>query len=89
MEVFEAISRRMTIRDFRDESVPMDVVWKLVNAGMKAPSHDHIRRWEFVVVLDRVVRKKIVECIFEPITVEEAAEIVDRWGMTDKLQREM
>jgi len=89
MDVFEAISRRMTIRDFRDEPVPMDIVKKLIDAGMKAPSHDHMRRWEFVVVQDRIVRKKIVECIFEPVTVEGAAEIVDGWGMTDKLQREM
>ena len=83
MDVFEAISRRMTIRDFRDEPVPMDIVWKLIGAGLKAPSHDHKRRWEFVVVQDRVVRMKIVECIFEPVSAEGAAEIVDRWGMTD------
>ncbi|KON29539.1 nitroreductase [miscellaneous Crenarchaeota group-15 archaeon DG-45] len=97
MDVFEAISRRMTIRDFRDEPVPMDVVLKLIDAGMKAPSNDHMRRWEFVVVQDRSVRKKIVECIEpipraragEPITVEGAAEFVDRRGMTDELQREM
>ena len=89
MNVFEAISKRMTIRDFRDEPVPMDVVVKLVDAGMKAPSHDHMRRWEFVGVQNRVVREKLVECIFEPITVEGAAEIVDRWGMTDEVQREM
>jgi nitroreductase len=89
MGVFEAISKRMTIRDFRNQPVPMDIVEKLIDAGMKAPSHDHMRRWEFIVVQDRTTREKIVEHIFEPNTVDGAVEVVDKWEMTNTVQREM
>jgi nitroreductase len=89
MGVFEAISKRMTIRDFRNQPVPMDVVEKLIDAGMKAPSHDHMRRWEFIVVQDRTTREKMVEHIVEPNTLDGAVEVVDRWGMTNTVQREM
>jgi nitroreductase len=89
MKVFEAISKRKTIRDFKDETVQMDVVEKLIDAGMKAPTHDHMRRWEFIVVQDLITREKLVEHILEPRTLDEAVEIVDRWGLTNEAQREM
>lgn len=89
MNVSEAIAKRMTIRDFSNELVPMDVVVKLIDAGTKAPSHNHLRRWEFVVVQNRIAREKVIECIFEPTTVEGATEIIDSYGMTDEVQREM
>jgi len=80
MDIFGAISKRMTIRDFRYKPVAMEVVEKLIDAGMKAPSHDRMRRWEFIVVQDRITREKMVEHILEPTTLDGAVEVVDRWG---------
>jgi nitroreductase len=89
VDVFEAISRRRTIRDFADEEIPFVIVRKLLEAGLKAPSYDHMRRWEFIIVQDRSRREQLVRNISESKITEEATVVVDGWGLTDPLQREM
>jgi nitroreductase len=89
MEVYEAISRRKTIRDFQQREVGMGMVRKLLDVGLKAPSHDHMREWHFIVIQDEAKRRALLEQTITPRSEEEAAEIVDRWGMTDAMQRAM
>ncbi|WP_407396628.1 hypothetical protein [Treponema sp.] len=44
MEFFEAIERRRTIRDFENVRIPDGVVKKIIGAGFKAPTNDHMRK---------------------------------------------
>jgi nitroreductase len=89
MDVYEAISRRMTIRDFEDREIPLDVVKKLLRAGLQAPTNDHLRRWEFILVQDKARRQALVGLVGDPRTLNEATEIVDQWGLTEPSQRQM
>ena len=50
MELYEAIAKRRIARDFKDEDVPLETVEKIIGAGLKAPTHDHLRNWEFVIL---------------------------------------
>ena len=47
MELYEAIEKRRTIRDFEDKPVDMEVIKKILSAGLKAPTNNHLRQWEF------------------------------------------
>lgn len=62
-----------------------------VNAGLKAPTNDHMRSWEFVVVNDKNTRAEIVRAVQEshPGTKADIIKEVESWGMTDKLKRDM
>jgi len=64
-------------------------VKKLLDAGLKAPSHDHLREWHFVIVQDRSKRRELIEQTIKPRSRKEATDIIDSWGMTDETQREM
>ena len=59
----------------------MGMVRKLLDVGLKAPSHDHMREWHFIVIQDEAKRRALLEQTITPRSEEEAAEIVDRWGM--------
>ncbi len=50
MNVYEAIAARRTIRDFEDRLVAMPLIEKIIGAGLKAPTNNHLRQWEFVIV---------------------------------------
>ncbi|HEX2906436.1 MAG TPA: nitroreductase family protein [Phototrophicaceae bacterium] len=89
MDVYEALARRQTIRDFADKEIPADVIRKLLEAGLKAPSNDHLRRWEFIVIQDRALREEISYEINAPKTRKGAETIINKWGLTDPAQREM
>jgi len=50
MDIYEAIFSRRTIRDFRDREVESDIIKKILNAGLQAPTNNHMREWEFIVL---------------------------------------
>ena len=63
MELYDAIYGRHIIRDFRDEIVPDSVLERIINAGLQAPSHDHLRNWEFVILKDKKDKEKALHFI--------------------------
>jgi len=89
VDVYEAIAKRKTIRDFKQTEIGMDLVRKLLDAGFKAPSHNHLRQWHFVVLQDKLKRKELLDQTITQRGKKEATGIVDRWGMTDEEQRKM
>ncbi len=88
MDIYAAIENRRTIRDFEDKAIPIEIVEKLIDAGLKAPTNDHMRQWEFVVVDDKTVREKLLR--IEPFGDAQAIDkTLDGWGLGDKIQRDM
>ncbi len=59
MEVFDCITRRRTVREFKPDSIPEEVVYKILQAGRWAPSSSNSQPWHFVVVQDRDSLKKL------------------------------
>lgn len=53
MEFLEVISRRRTVRDFSGQGVPFEVIEKALQAGLKAPSYNHLKQWDFVLVREQ------------------------------------
>lgn len=88
MNVYEAIETRRTIRDFADKPVEMAVIEKIIDAGLKAPTNDHLRQWEFVIVNDKREREKILR-VNDMADKEECRKMLDGFGMTDEAQRNM
>jgi nitroreductase len=50
MEIFDAIHGRQTISKVKQDTVPHDVIEKLLSAGAQAPNHHKVRPWRFVVL---------------------------------------
>lgn len=50
MEFYQVINNRRTIRDLKAEPVSADVLERIIAAGIQAPTHDHMREWEFVIL---------------------------------------
>ena len=50
MDFYQVLEKRRTIRDFSDREVPDEVLGRILAAAFKAPTNDHLRQLEFVVV---------------------------------------
>ena len=61
MDVWEAIEKRRTIRQFTGK-VPEPMLRRLIRAGSRAPSASNTQPWEFIIVNDQ----KIIDEIAEP-----------------------
>lgn len=90
MEFYEVVNKRRSVREFQSRPVEADKLQRILGAGLKAPSHNHLREWEFILVKDLEQRVRVVEA------GAKAEDVVDRKrleevvrGLTDDLQREM
>jgi nitroreductase len=50
METFEAIAARRSIRQFKPDPVPQEILEKILTAGTQAPSGKNKQPWKFYVV---------------------------------------
>ena len=53
MEFYEVINKRRSIRQFEDREIPREILERILDAGLKAPSSNHQRRWELVTLTDK------------------------------------
>lgn len=63
MELYDAIYNRRITRDFQDKIVPEEILEKIINAGLQAPTHDHLRNWEFVILKDKKDKEAALQFI--------------------------
>ena len=61
MEVFACIRNRRTVREFKQEPIPEEVIHKILQAGRWAPSSSNSQPWHFVVVQDPITLKRLGE----------------------------
>jgi nitroreductase len=59
MSLLEVIFRRRSIRRYKAESIPDDVLRNILEAGRLAPSADNAQPWHFVVVTERKTKVKL------------------------------
>lgn len=52
----EAINHRRSVRDFAKTDIPFEVIKKSLEAGLIAPSYNHLKQWDFVLVKDQTIR---------------------------------
>ena len=50
MELYEAISKRRTVREFLDKPVDFEAIKRILAAGNKAPTWNHNRNWSYIIL---------------------------------------
>lgn len=76
MEVLDAIKGRRSIRSFKEQNVPYEMVEKLVEAATWAPSAGNIQPWEFVIVNNPETKKKLAEAALNQSLLEQAPVLI-------------
>ncbi|WP_297501350.1 nitroreductase family protein [Thermococcus sp.] len=65
MELDEVIARRTSVRYFEDKSVGEDVILKLLESAIRAPTASDLENWLFIVFRSDDARKKLYDLIAE------------------------
>lgn len=61
MDIYEAIRARRNVHKFNAEEVPQDKLNKILEVGLQAPSAFNMQPWEFIVVTDQDLLKKLAQ----------------------------
>ncbi len=89
MDVYEAIQSRRTVREFDQRRIESEVLERILSAGLRAPSNDHMRSWEFIVLDDPTVRLQVIKPIPKTFSTKQVEGILESWGLHDETQRAM
>lgn len=65
MDFYEAINRRHIVREWKQEDVSEEAVKRIISAGLKAPTNDHMRSWEFILLHDRKEKEQALQFVRE------------------------
>ena len=71
MEFYEAVRSRRTVREFERKEVPEKTVERILEAGLMAPTNDHKREWEFVVIRG----EKNIERVLDQVSKNAAVQL--------------
>ena len=84
MDFYQVLEKRRTIRDFSNRKVSDEVLDKILSVAFKAPTNDHLRQFEFIVVRGHENISRIVSPVAEntkniqQTALEVAAGVMDK-----------
>ncbi|MFA5008610.1 MAG: nitroreductase family protein [Candidatus Omnitrophota bacterium] len=83
MDVFEAIKKRRSVRNYLDKPVEEGKILKILEAARLAPSASNRQEWRFVVVKDKELRIKLSKAAKGQVFVGEAPVVIVCCAETD------
>jgi nitroreductase len=76
MNLLEIIKNRRSIRVFKKQDIPPDIIEKLLEAARWAPSAGNVQPWAFVVVSSQKMKQSLSMAAFGQKTLEEASVVI-------------
>jgi nitroreductase len=76
MDVLEAIKGRRSIRAFKSQNVSQELVEKLIDAAIWAPSAGNIQPWELIIVRRLEIKRELAEAALHQTFIEEAPVVI-------------
>ncbi|MCU0652087.1 MAG: nitroreductase family protein [Candidatus Omnitrophica bacterium] len=61
MDFLEILKTRRSIREFSDKEIPKEILEKIVDSARFAPTARNVQPWEFVVIIQAPILKKLSE----------------------------
>lgn len=59
MDVKTAINTKRAVREFKDQPLPEEAVWQILNAGRRAQSAKNRQPWHFIAIRDKQILKSL------------------------------
>lgn len=60
-DFYKVVEKRRTVRNFCDKPIEKEKLERILKAGVKAPTNNHMRQWHFIFIKDKTKRKEILE----------------------------
>ena len=88
MDFYEVIEKRRTVRDFENTDIPDEIIEKIIGAGLKAPTNDHMRDWHYIIIKDKGTASRLLDIVPKGISDEDMEKLIKDWNLSDSDQQE-
>ena len=82
VDIYEVIKKRVSVRKYRPDQVPDDLLNRIMEAARLAPSAKNLQPWHFIIVRDEKLRKDLVPACRNQHFIAEAPVVI--CGCADK-----
>ena len=79
MEILDLIKRRVSIREYKSEEVPEEILMKVLEAGRLAPSARNDQNWNFVLLRDPEKKDELYKACDKQASVKTAPAAIIIW----------
>jgi len=76
LDVFDAIKKRRSVRAYTSEEVSDEDIEQLIEAARLAPSAGNIQPWEFVIVRNAEIKRRLAIAALHQTFIEEAPVVI-------------
>ncbi|RKX68681.1 nitroreductase [candidate division WOR-3 bacterium] len=76
MDFYEVVRKRLSVRRYRPDPIPDEVLNRILEAGRLAPSAKNLQPWHFIVVKDERLRKELAVACRNQHFIAEAPVVV-------------
>lgn len=89
MSVLEVIKKRRSIRKYKEDLIPGEVLLRVVEAARLAPSGKNLQPWKFIIVRDKVLKEKLARASAGQFFIAKAPVIIVGCGFPDNCYARM
>lgn len=89
MSILRVIQERKSVRKYKGDDVPDEVVLRVLEAARLSPSGKNLQPWKFIVVRDKFLREKLAEASHQQYFIAEAPIIIVACGFPDECYAHM
>ena len=83
MSVLKVIQKRRSLRKYKGDRIPEDVLQRVLEAARLAPSGKNYQPWKFIIVQDQELKAKLAQASAEQFFMAEAPVIIVGCGFPD------
>lgn len=76
MEILEIIKKRRSIRDFKEEEIPQEIIKDLIEALIWAPSAGNLQSRKFYFIFDKKIKKKLAKSALNQNFIKKAPLVI-------------
>jgi nitroreductase len=76
MNTLECIKTRRSIRKYNKTPIGEDVLFRIMEAAIHAPSARNSQNWEFIIVRNETTKKRLAEACYQRGLIEQAPVVV-------------
>ena len=84
MSVLKIIQKRRSMRKYKKDTIPEDVLQRVIEAARLAPSGKNYQPWKFILVQDEELKEKLARASAEQSFMAEAPVIIVACGFPDE-----
>ena len=83
MSLLKIIKERRSVRRYKPDAVPEDVILRILEAARFSPSGKNLQPWKFILVKDQILKEKLAEASGGQAFIAEAPIVVVACGFPD------